>query len=189
MLKNIGGRPLEQFQAEAKRLLELSRQEQPANQPKPEGKSRAGDRVSLGRERPEGIGYDPAVKDVDLGSTFTLLRDLVARTLQEQGVTTRIATESGDIDLESMTPAEAQALVAEEGYFGVEKTSDRIVQFAIGIAGNDPGRIDAIRKGIEDGFRQAEEVWGGKLPEISYQTRDAVMAKLDEWLAGFASPE
>ncbi len=45
MLKNIGGRPLEQFQAEAKRLLELSRQEQQARQPKAAGKSQAGDRV------------------------------------------------------------------------------------------------------------------------------------------------
>jgi hypothetical protein len=189
MLKHIGGRPLEQFQAEAKRLLELSRQEQQAKKPKAEGKSQVVDRVSLGQEKPEGIGYDTAVKNVDIGSTFILLRDLVARTLQEQGVATRIATESGDIDLESLTPEEAQTLISEDGYFGVEKTSDRIAQFAIGIAGNDPSRIDVIRKGIEDGFRQAEEAWGGQLPEISYQTRDTVMDKLDRWIAGFDSQE
>ncbi len=125
------------------------------------------------------------MKNVAAGSTFALLRDLVARTLQEQGVASRIATESGDIDLERLTPEEAQTLIAEGGYFGVEKTSDRIVQFAIGIAGNDPTRIDAIRKGIEDGFSQAEKAWGGELPEISYQTRDAAMEKLDRWVAEF----
>lgn len=185
MLKNIGGSPLEQFQAEAKRLLEQSRREPRAEQPKAEGKIQDGDRVSLGQKQSGAVTYDPALSKVDVGSTFAMLRDLVARTLQDQGVATRIATESGDIDLESLTPEEAQSLIAEDGYFGVEKTSERIVQFAIGIAGNDPARIDAIRKGIDDGFRQAEEAWGGELPEISYQTRDAVMDKLDAWLAEF----
>jgi hypothetical protein len=183
MLTNIGGRPLEQFQLEAKRLLELARREPPARQPKPEETNRPGDRVSLGGDQAEAVGYDPAVRPLDLGSTFNLLRDLVARTLQDQGVATRIATDRGDLDLESLTPEEAQALIAEDGYFGVDKTSERIVQFAIGLAGNDPGRINAIRQGVEDGFRQAEAAWGGELPAISYQTRDAVMTKLEDWLA------
>ncbi|MEJ2202252.1 MAG: hypothetical protein P8X63_14720 [Desulfuromonadaceae bacterium] len=189
MVKNIGGSTLEQFQLEAKRLLELNRREQPPAPASVAEKQRPGDRVSLGQEKPEPIGYEPAAKDVDLSATFVLLRDLVARTFQEQGVATRIATADGEIDLVSLTPAEAQELIAEDGYFGVAQTSDRIVQFAIGMAGNDPSRIDAIRRGIEDGFGQAEAVWGGELPEISYQTYDAIMEKLDNWIASFASDQ
>lgn len=189
MLKNVGGSPQEQFQLEAKRLLELARQEQQSKGQKVEAKAQAGDRVSLGQEKPEVIGYDAAVKDVDLGSALVLLRDLVARTLQEQGVATRIATDNGEIDLATLTPEEAQTLVAADGYFGVDKTSERIVQFAIGVAGNDPSRIDAIRQGIEDGFSQAEAAWGGELPEISYQTHAAITEKLDAWVASFVADE
>ena len=79
---------------------------------------------------------------------------------------------------------DAQAMIAEDGYFGVEQTSDRIVDFAIGIAGGDPSRLDAILAGVEQGFNEALEAFGGWLPDISYQTYDAVLAKLDAWANG-----
>ena len=77
----------------------------------------------------------------------------------------------------TLTPGEAQKLVSDDGYFGVQKTSDRIFQFAIGIAGGDPSRIDAIKEGINKGFAEAKKAFGDWLPDISYQTYDAVMSK------------
>ena len=62
-----------------------------------------------------------------------------------------------------------------------EATSERIFQLAVGIAGGDPSKIDEIRQGIEKGFQGALEAFDGWLPEISYDTYDAVMAKLDTW--------
>ncbi|MDY0268657.1 hypothetical protein [Trichloromonas sp.] len=185
MLKSVGSGALERFQTEARKLLEKTHREKlgPENAEAKPGRST--DRVSLGNKAAEGVGYEPAVKEVDIGAAYRLLRDLVARNLQEQGIATRVATGGGEVDLESLSSEEAQSLIAEDGYFGVEQTSERIFQFAVGIAGNDPSRIDAIRKGIADGYRQAEEAWGGELPEISYRTRDAVEEKLDNWLAGF----
>jgi hypothetical protein len=85
------------------------------------------------------------------------------------------------VDIESLTPEEAQKLVAEDGYFGVEQTSERIFQNAVSIAGGDPARLDAIMQGIEEGFAEAEKAFGGTLPDISYETRDAVMEKLNQW--------
>lgn len=186
MLKSVGGGALERFQAEAQKLMEESRREKAAPESGDAKSARAGDRVSLGSKASAGVGYEPAVKEADIGVAFRLLRDLVARNLQEQGVATRVATGTGELDLESLGPEEAQSLIAEDGYFGVEQTSERIFRFAIGIAGNDPSRIDAIREGIEDGYRQSEEAWGGELPEISYKTRDALTEKLDNWLASFS---
>ena len=186
MLKSVGSGALERFQAEAQKLMEESRREKAAPEGGEAKSARGGDRVSLGNKAAEGVGYEPAVKEADIGAAFRLLRDLVARNLQEQGVATRVATGDGELDLESLSPEEAQSLIAEDGYFGVEQTSERIFQFAIGIAGNDPNRIDAIRKGIEDGYRQAEDAWGGELPEISYKTKDALTEKLDNWLASFS---
>jgi len=189
MIKNIGGSPLEQFQAEAKRLAQLIRQKDQSQATTEEGRQAAragGDRVTLGQSAAGEAGYSGGIKVRDMGSNFNLLRDLLARTLEDQGIATRIAVEGGEINLKTLTPEEAQSLVAEDGYFGVDQTSDRIVQFAIGLAGNDPARLEAIRQGVEDGFAEAEKAWGGKLPEISYQTRDAIMEKLDDWAVGFS---
>lgn len=114
---------------------------------------------------------------------YEKLRSYVADLLQKQGVTTKVAVGNETIDFEKITPDEAQDLISEDGYFGVEQTSERIFQFAIGIAGGDTSRIDAIKEGIEKGFAEAKEAFGDWLPEISYNTYDRVMEKLDNWVA------
>jgi hypothetical protein len=112
---------------------------------------------------------------------YDLLRGLVMNILKDQGVELQVATDTGEIDLESLSQEDAQALIADDGYFGVEQTSDRIVQLAIGIAGGDVSRLDAIKEGVVQGFQEALDAFGGWLPDISYDTYDAVMKKLDEW--------
>jgi hypothetical protein len=45
-----------------------------------------------------------------------------------------------------------------------------------------------LQRAVERGFEAAERQWGGQLPEISQQTRDAVMNGFDQWQqAGSAS--
>jgi len=115
---------------------------------------------------------------------FGMLRSLVANLLNEQGINTKIATGASEIDLDTVTPEQAQDLVSEDGYFGVKQTSERIFRLAVGIVGGDPSRIDAIKEGIDKGFAEAKEAFGGWLPDISYETYDAVMQKLDDWVTG-----
>ncbi|HHL35652.1 MAG TPA: hypothetical protein ENJ30_14940 [Desulfobulbaceae bacterium] len=103
--------------------------------------------------------------------------------MKEQGIETKITTENGEIDISTVTPQEAKDLTGDDGYFGVDKTSDRIVKLAITIAGGDPSRIDAIKKGVDKGFQEALKAFDGKLPDISYDTYDAVMEKLDKWVS------
>jgi hypothetical protein len=126
------------------------------------------------------------------GDGFDLLRGLVLNILKEQGIDFKIATGGAgaeEIDISQLTQEDAQALVADDGYFGVDKTSDRIVNFAIGIAGGDPSRLAAIKEGVDKGFNEALEAFGGQLPEISYKTYDAVMQKLDDWAQNAASEQ
>lgn len=118
---------------------------------------------------------------------FDLLRGLVMNMFKEQGLSLNIpagTTGNGveEIDLREITPEEANELIAEDGYFGVEQTSDRIVDFAIGVAGGDPAKIDAIKAGVEKGFNEAFKAFGNWLPDISYDTYDTVMEKLDAWV-------
>jgi len=79
-----------------------------------------------------------------------------------------------------MTPDEAKALVSEDGYFGVTQTSQRLSDFVLSGGGDDVEKLKAGREGIIRGFNEAEKVWGGKLPDISYETLDKALAKIDE---------
>jgi hypothetical protein len=113
---------------------------------------------------------------------YDMLRGLVFDIFEKHGIDTNVQMGDTEIDLAEISQEEAAELVADDGYFGVEQTSDRIVDFAIGIAGGDPGRIDAIKAGVEQGFNEALDAFGGWLPDISYDTYDAVMDKLDAWV-------
>ena len=90
---------------------------------------------------------------------------------------------SGDFTVDAATKAQAQEDISEDGYWGVEQTSDRILDFAVALTGGDPDKVEEMREAFKKGYAQAEETWGGKLPEISQKTYDAVMKKFDE-LAG-----
>lgn len=95
---------------------------------------------------------------------------------------------SGDFTVDAATKAQAQADIAEDGYWGVEQTSDRIIDFATALTGGDPDKIELMRDAFKTAYKQAEETWGRKLPEISQKTYDAVMKKFDE-LAGITETD
>nr|WP_321268033.1 hypothetical protein [uncultured Sulfurimonas sp.] len=81
----------------------------------------------------------------------------------------------GDIGYEGkpiaeLSQEEAAELVSEDGFFGVTQTSERIANFVINGAGGDEDLMRAGREGMLQGFKEAEAMWGGELPEISQQT-------------------
>jgi hypothetical protein len=120
---------------------------------------------------------------------YDLLRGLVLNIFKEQGIDYKIATDNAEIDIGTISPEAARELIADDGYFGVEQTSERIFNFAVGMAGGDPGRMAAIRQGVEHGFQEALDAFGGRLPDISYDTYDTVMKKLDDWAGITRSPQ
>lgn len=91
------------------------------------------------------------------------------------------AIRTGNFTVDEATAAQAQADIAEDGYWGVAQTSDRLVDFAKALTGGDASKIEEMRGAIEKGFKEAEKLWGGKLPSISQQTYDATMEKLNKW--------
>ena len=106
----------------------------------------------------------------------------------QSGIKERAAAQGFDLEqleyngrpLTELTPEEATELVAEDGYFGVKQTSQRLADFVITGGGDDLQRLQAGRDGIIRGFNEAEKIWGGKLPEISYQTLEKALATIDE---------
>lgn len=185
MAQTISNIHVEQFRAEAQRLMQQNRQQQ-GTSPAQEATITAGyaDNVSLGKMS-ESAGLYRADMKTENEPQLDLLRSLVIKTFEEQGLATKLSMGETSVDIESLSPQQAQELVAEDGFFGVEKTSERIFQGAISIAGGDPSRLDAIMQGVEEGFAEAEKAFGGTLPDISYETREAVMEKLNDWADSF----
>ena len=87
---------------------------------------------------------------------------------------------SGNYTVDPATKAQAQADIAEDGYWGVNQTSDRIIDFAKALTGGDPDKIEDMRAAFEKGFKKAGKTWGGDLHDISQRTYDAVMEKFDQ---------
>lgn len=82
-----------------------------------------------------------------------------------------------------LTQDEAKALISDDGFFGIPKTSERIADFVLAGAGDDIEKLKAGREGILQGYKQAEKSWGGELPEISQKTLEKALEKVDKKLA------
>jgi len=79
-----------------------------------------------------------------------------------------------------LSKEEAAELVSEDGFFGINQTSQRIADFVINGAGKDEDRFRAGREGMIQGFKEAEEMWGGELPEISQKTMARAIEMVDK---------
>lgn len=80
----------------------------------------------------------------------------------------------------SLSQDEASALVSADGFFGIDKTAQRIADFVINGSGGNEDLLRAGREGMLRGFDEAEEVWGGKLPDISQQTMTKATELVDK---------
>lgn len=116
------------------------------------------------------------------------LRSLVENMMKNQGQQIGTADSmwrflaSGNFTVTAEAKAQAEAAIAEDGYWGVEQTSQRIVDFAMALTGGDASKAEEMRDAFEKGFREATKSWGKKLPSISQDTYDAVMEKFDQWV-------
>jgi len=75
---------------------------------------------------------------------------------------------------------EAAQLVSEDGLLGIKQTSERIANFVINGSAGDEDMMRAGREGMIQGFKEAEEMWGGELPEISQKTMQAALEIVDK---------
>ncbi len=89
--------------------------------------------------------------------------------------------ESPVVLVDEATQLEAQANIADDGYWGVEQTANRILDFAKAVSGNDPSKIDMMIGAFKQGFEEAKKAFGGTLPDISQKTYDRVMEGFDAW--------
>jgi hypothetical protein len=122
----------------------------------------------------------------DVDARTAQLRSLVEKLMTGQATAHGKANDiwsflrEGNFTVDPATKMQAQADIAEDGYWGVKQTSDRIIDFANALTGGDPDKIEDMRAAFEKGYKQAEKTWGDSLPDISKRTYDAVMEKFDK---------
>ncbi|MGG7074299.1 hydrogenase-4 component G [Campylobacter sp. 9BO] len=85
--------------------------------------------------------------------------------------------------LVSLSQDEAAELVSEKGFFGVDQTTERIAGFVLAGAGDNLEKLQAGREGMLRGFKEAEKIWGGELPEISQKTMQKALEAVDKKIA------
>ena len=83
----------------------------------------------------------------------------------------------------NLNQEEAKKLVSEDDFFGVAQTSERIANFVLLGAGDDIDKLKAGKEGILRGFKEAEEMWGEKLPDISYESINKSVEMIDKKLS------
>ncbi len=91
------------------------------------------------------------------------------------------ALANGDFTVDAETAAKAKAEIADDGYWGVEQTSQRIFDMAVALSGGDEDKMDEMLDAFKKGFKQATKAWGKELPDISGRTYDAVMEKFENY--------
>lgn len=78
----------------------------------------------------------------------------------------------------------AQESISEDGYWGVNKTSDRLVSMAIALSGGDTDKADEMMSAIQKGYDRATAAWGKDLPDICKDTLEVTKQKMDDWKNG-----
>lgn len=79
----------------------------------------------------------------------------------------------GNYTVSEAAKAQAQKDIAEDGYWGVSQTSQRLFDFATALAGDDENKLKQMEEAMEKGFKEAAGAWGRDLPQLSQDTMEA----------------
>ena len=88
--------------------------------------------------------------------------------------------------------AGAQAAIDDGGDYSVDAVATRIMDCAKALAGDDPTKIDTLRKAVTKGFGQAASQLGLKeddMPSITKSTYTEVMKRFDDWESSYQTEQ
>jgi hypothetical protein len=117
------------------------------------------------------------------------MQSMVTEMFKKQGITIGTADDmwktlaSGNFTADADTIAQAKEDVSENGYWGVNQTSDRLFSFALALSNGDEAKMEKMVAAVQKGFDEATKAWGSELPQISKDTLSATMEKFDNWFA------
>lgn len=127
--------------------------------------------------------------EADQRSREQQLTDIVKKMMSQQATNYANANDmwkflaGGNFTVDAQTKLQAQQDIAEDGYYGIKQTSERLFDFASALAGDDVDKMKEMQKAMEKGFKLATKAWGRDLPDISQKTLDAANKKFEEYYA------
>lgn len=130
----------------------------------------------------------------DTEARMAQMQDLVRKMMQGQGNALAQTDDiwaflaSGDYTVSEAAKLQAQEDISENGYWGVEQTSQRILDFAKALSGGDVSKADLLLDAFKKGYKEATGAWGKELPSISKDTYKAVEEKFAAWKAESETP-
>lgn len=110
----------------------------------------------------------------EMGSKLEPLKTLVEDALKEQS----------SLSFEKKQSLQEKAQELLDGYFSAENTADRIFGFAFSFFNGSQDRTafaEEMKGYIDQGFAKAEKMLGG-LADISYETRDLIYKKIEDFV-------
>lgn len=124
----------------------------------------------------------------DRESLVAQIKKFMSENLRKQGITSMTVEDdgmwlqiaSGNYIVDADTRAKAQADIAEDGYWGVKQTSQRIFDFIKALVGDDKDIADMLLGVWEKSYSDAIKYWG-KTPDITKQTYNAVIEMIENW--------
>lgn len=155
------------------------------------------DKITAGEQKKTDRSAIVAQMKQDLEQRKQELMDIVRKTITGQGKAFSEATgsdsiwkylASGEFTVDELAKKKAQEDISEDGYWGVKQTSDRILDFAKALSGDDPTKAQELLDAFDKGYKEATKEWGKDLPDISKQTYDAVHQKFDDWAKSVNDP-
>lgn len=140
-------------------------------------------------EPQENITYEPPKKltaeqvDALKRQVEESMQNLAKQMLGEQYEIAKTA--DGKVDFASLakdlgigtTPEAAAEAISENGNWGVNAVSTRIIDMAVNLSGGDMSKIGMLREAVQKGFAQVGKL--EDLPEVCQQTYDEIMKRFD----------
>ena len=114
------------------------------------------------------------------------LAQLVQKMFSDQAGVSKLSELFTPDNLKDVSAADieqAKKDIAEDGYWGIKQTSQRLFDFASALAGDDPEKMKEMQAAMEKGFKEATGAWGDELPEICKDTLAAANKMFDEYYA------
>lgn len=114
------------------------------------------------------------------------LAQLVQKMFSEQAGVSKLAELFSPENLKDVSQEDidkAKEDISEDGYWGVNKTAQRLFDFASALAGDDPEKMKEMQAAMEKGFKEATGAWGDELPDICKDTLSAANKMFDEYYA------
>jgi hypothetical protein len=122
--------------------------------------------------------------DFSFGGDKNNPNDFISDIFNMSSMDGKLASYFKNLEVDEATSLQAQEDISENGFWGIEKTATRILDFAKALSGGDITKLGVLKDAVIKGFKQAGASWGEDLPEISQKTYDRVMQGFNDWAGG-----